>query len=85
MVRGCDYYTVTLCPGLLGKDAFHASRSVGQNSRPLFRSITFPTNITNSIAHVFAAFQHGGRDHLRLPDYCLGRANFPRATEADVD
>eukprot|EP00959_Pyramimonas_sp_CCMP1952_P036111 755470-Pyramimonas_sp.AAC.1 len=60
MARGCDYYTVTLCPGLLGKDAFHALRSMGQNSRPLFRSIEFPTNITNSIAYGFAAFQHGG-------------------------
>eukprot|EP00959_Pyramimonas_sp_CCMP1952_P019429 410514-Pyramimonas_sp.AAC.1 len=39
MARGCDFYTVTLCPGLLGKDAFHALRSVGQNSMSLFRSI----------------------------------------------
>ena len=22
MARGCDYFTVNLCPGLLGKDAF---------------------------------------------------------------
>ena len=82
---GCDYFTVTLCPGLLGKDAFHGMRSVGQNSRPLFCSIKFPTNITNSTAFAYAAFQHGGRDHEHLPDYCLSCANFPKTSEADMD
>eukprot|EP00959_Pyramimonas_sp_CCMP1952_P283395 5924505-Pyramimonas_sp.AAC.1 len=85
MASGCDYYAVTLCPGLLGKGAYHALRSVGQNFRPLFWSIKFPANIANSIGHGYAAFQHGGRDHIHLLDYCLSCANFPKATEADMD
>eukprot|EP00974_Lingulodinium_polyedra_P001442 136375-Lingulodinium_polyedra.AAC.1 len=49
------------------------------------RSIKFPTNITNAIAYGYAGFQHGGRTHETLPDYCLSSANFPHTSEAEID
>ena len=52
-------------------------RSHQANSPPLFRQIKFPTNITTAIAHGYAAFQHGGRDRARLPDYCLSPCQLP--------
>ena len=85
MARACDNLTVTLCPNVVEKEAFHALRSASQNSRPLMHSIKFPTNITNAIAYGYASFQHGGRCHETLPDHCLSCANFPHTTEANLD
>ena len=44
-------------------------------------TIISPTNITNAIAYGYAVFQRGGRDHEKLPDYCLLRAKFPQTSE----
>ena len=85
MARGCDMLTVTLCPNVTEKDVFHALRSVGQNMPPLMRHIKFPVTITNAIAYGYAAFQHGGRCHESLPDYCLSCANFHGCSEEAMD
>ena len=71
LARACDNLTVTLCPHVVEKEAFHALRSASQSTRPLMRSIRFPCNITNRIAYGMASLQWGGRDHVHLPAYCL--------------
>ena len=85
MARGCDNLTVTLCPGVLGKDSFHVLRSHRSDSRPLFRQTKFPANITSAIVYGSSAFLRGGRDPAHPSGRCLSRANFLRTTESDMD
>ena len=85
LARACDRLSVTLCPHLVGRELFHGLRAAGENARPLFRRIQFPTNVTNLLAYGIASLRWGGRDHVSAPDYCITAACFPATSEEQFD
>ena len=50
LARGCDTLTVHLGEATVGKDLYHALRSMASQNRPLLREIGYPVNISNRIA-----------------------------------
>ena len=42
LLRGCDTLRVTLCPGVAGKELYHALRIAETQARPQLRRIEFP-------------------------------------------
>ena len=85
LLRGCDTLRVTLCPGVVGKELYHALRIAGTQARPQLRRIEFPCNILNRHSYGFAALQLGGKTLATLPDYCLSAGDFPLTSEEDFD
>ncbi|CAE7297447.1 TRPT1, partial [Symbiodinium sp. CCMP2592] len=85
LLRGCDSLSVTLCPGVVGKELFHALRIAGTQARPQLRKIEFPCNIQNRHSYGFAALQLGGKTLNTLPEYCLSAGDFPLTSEEDFD
>ena len=85
LLRGCDTLRVTLCPGAVGKELYHALRIAGTQARPQLRRIEFPCNILNRHSYGFAALQLGGKTLATLPDYCLSAGDFPLTSEEDFD
>ncbi|CAE7435441.1 unnamed protein product [Symbiodinium sp. CCMP2592] len=85
LLRGCDTLSVTLCPGVVGKELFHALRIAGTQARPQLRKIEFPCNIQNRHSYGFAALQMGGKTLSTLPEYCLSAGDFPLISEEDFD
>ncbi|CAE7534189.1 unnamed protein product [Symbiodinium sp. CCMP2592] len=85
LLRGCDTLSVTLCPGVVGKELFHALRIAGTQARPQLRKIEFPCNIQNRHSYGFAALQMGGKTLSTLPEYCLSAGDFPLTSEEDFD
>ena len=69
LARGCDTLTVHLGEATVGKELYHALKSVATQNRPLLREISFPVNITNRIAFGAASLSFGGKGNP--PDYCL--------------
>ncbi|CAE7828818.1 unnamed protein product, partial [Symbiodinium necroappetens] len=82
---GCDTLRVTLCPGVVGKELYHALRIAGTQARPQLRRIEFPCNIQNRHSYGFAALQLGGKTLATIPDYCLSAGDFPLTSEEDFD
>ena len=80
LLRGCDTLRVTLCPGVVGKELYHALRIAGTQARP-----EFPCNIQNRHSYGFAALQLGGKTLATVPDYCLSAGDFPLTSEEDFD
>ena len=68
ITRAADHLTVSLCPGIVEKDAFHALREAGEVARPLLRKLQLRVNLTNAVCYACAGFAWGGRDHRSLPD-----------------
>ncbi|CAK9112089.1 Uncharacterized protein SCF082_LOCUS51984, partial [Durusdinium trenchii] len=85
LLRGCDTLSVTLCPGVVGKELFHALRIAGTQARPQLRRIEFPCNIQNRHSYGFAAVQIGGKSPNTIPEYCLSAGDFPLTSEEDFD
>ena len=85
LLRGCDTLRVTLCPGVAGKELYHALRIAGTQARPQLRRIEFPCNIQNRHSYGFAALQLGGKTLATIPDYCLSAGDFPLTSEEDFD
>ena len=85
LLRGCDTLRVTLCPGVVGKELYHALRIAGTQARPQLRRIEFPCNIQNRHSYGFAALQLGGKTLATIPDYCLSAGDFPLTSEEDFD
>ena len=83
LARGCDTLTVHLGEATVGKDLYHALRSMASQNRPLLREIGYPVNISNRIAFGVASFNIGGKGSL--PDYCLSVADFPQTSEEEFD
>ena len=67
----------------VGKDLYHALKSVATQNRPLLREINYPVNITNRIAYGLASLSLGGKG--TVPDYCVSVADFPQTSEEDFD
>ncbi|OLP85660.1 hypothetical protein AK812_SmicGene33323 [Symbiodinium microadriaticum] len=85
LLRGCDTLRVTLCPGVVGKELYHALRIAGTQARPQLRRIEFLCNIQNRHSYGFAALQLGGKSLATIPDYCLSAGDFPLTSEEDFD
>ena len=83
--RACDRFQVSLCPGLVGREAFHALRNLASQSRPLMRQLKYPVNLTNRIAYGKAALAIGGRCHQSRAEWSLSAADFPQTTEEQFD
>ena len=85
ITRIADHLTVSLCPGIVEKEALHAPCEAGEVARPLFRKLQLRVNLTNAVCYACAGFAWGGRDHRSLPDHCVSVANFPEASEEQLD
>ena len=83
LARGCDTLTVHLGEATVGKELYHALKSVATQNRPLLREISFPVNITNRIAFGAASLSFGGKGNP--PDYCLTVADFAQTSEEEFD
>ena len=51
LARGCDSFTVTMCPGLLGRDLFDGLRRAGDAARVLLTQAGFLVPISNRVAY----------------------------------
>lgn len=83
LVRGCDTLTVPMGEATVGKELFHALRSIATQSRPLLRGMKFPVNITNRFAFGVASMTIGGKG--AAPDFALTAGDFPQTSEEDFD
>ena len=83
LARGCDTLSVHLGEATVGKELYHALRSLATQNRPLLREIGFPVNINNRIAFGIASLSLGGKGNL--PEYCLSAADFPQTSEEEFD
>ena len=83
LARGCDTLTVHLGEATVGKELYHALKSVATQNRPWLREISFPVNITNRIAFGAASLSFGGKGNP--PDYCLTVADFVQTSEEEFD
>ena len=83
LARGCDTLTVHLGEATVGKDLYHALRSMASQNRPLLREIGYPVNISNRIAFGVSSLNIGGKG--AIPDYCLSVADFPQTSEEEFD
>ena len=81
LARGCDSFTVTMCPGLLGRDLFDGLRRAGDAARVLLTQVGFPVPISNRVAYGCAAGTWGGRDADHVSPHSLTAADFPKCTE----
>ena len=85
IARACGVTTVSLARDVVGKEGVQALKSAGENARTKLRQIGFPCNITNVIAYAAMAGEWGGRDHLSIPEYGVGAANFVKTDEEEFD
>ena len=83
LARGCDTLTVHIGEATVGKDLYHALRSMASQNRPLLREIGYPVNISNRIAFGVSSLNIGGKGSI--PDYCLSVADFPQTSEEEFD
>ena len=83
LARGCDTLTVHIGEATVGKDLYHALRSMASQNRPLLREIGYPVNISNRIAFGISSLNIGGKGSV--PDYCLSVADFPQTSEEEFD
>ena len=83
LARGCDTLTVHLGEATVGKDLYHALRSMASQNRPLLREIGYPVNISNRIVFGVSSLNIGGKG--AIPDYCLSVADFPQTSEEEFD
>jgi len=77
--------TVTVCPGLVGRDLLNGLRRAGDGGRALLMDAGWPVPMTNAIAYGLASGSWGGRDVASAAEWSLLVSNFPWCDQEAFD
>ena len=83
VARFFDNYTVTLCPGVVGKQLALGLKSLNERLRPLYELHKIPTGFSNRLCLGAACLTWGGRG--KDEDWVLNESDFPSWTPSDFD
>ena len=83
VARGFDNFTVTLCPGVVGKQLAIGLKALNERLRPLYDLHQLPTGFSNRFCLGAACLTWGGRP--KEDEWMISEADFPSWTPSEFD
>ena len=83
VARGFDNFTVTLCPGVVGKQLALGLKALNERLRPLYDLHQLPTGFPNRFCIGASCLTWGGRP--KEDDWAISEADFPSWTPSEFD